>query len=588
MHYQLASSTDDWKHGDIFEKVASNAFGGASTTDDCSDVAGYLSDDEEQPTIERTDTFTQYNEISALEWAPHFCSQVQAPVAMLPPIVSCEPAERLTRRPPAAEYGNSFCDAGKNELGSAPISSNWREVMKLRKKLREIEKLQERLARGEMLDHLQLAKLEKHGDVLAEIARSDGDCGTDGQFQSASPDCDPRISSYEAFERRDVSVDAANTATVGPDWSRQAFATQSDPFAWTPFSSIAPVHTSAQEDPKETAFCQSDYVSVHSPPAERGLMFDLVAQAQQHAEVRAAQETGCQRQRRRGTTKHSEGSMMSRTSFADRVDMLAQGLLGSGAVQEETLAAIGCASLQLALDVNGCRVLQHALGITDLSAAAQLSAGLRGHVRELIHSPHGNYVLQKVVEVLPIAQASFISQELLGAGAEFARHRFGCRILCRLLEHSAGDEAGSDVVTDLVTEVVEDAISLSRHNFGRHVMQSVVEHGRPGQRHEVIRRMCRDLPRNLMNRNASFVIENILIHCSVEERQMIIDEFALCGSEVRAALAAGGRVGFASPEHWIVVTLSGRHPEAKCTARGPQCNITNVSTLRRAAPESKN
>jgi hypothetical protein len=542
----MALNTDDWKHVDPLGAVASIASGAASTTDACSEFAGYLSDDEEQPSLERTDTFTQYNESFALEWNPHPFSQVQMSGMMMVPTESCQHFESPTLCRSAGECGDTFSKIDKDELDFQPIGSN-KEIMKLRKKLREIEQLQERVASGKMVDHLQRAKLEKHDDVLSELARLEGYHGTECQLSLASREWHPRTSTFEAFDvdiASEVPVDVASIAITegGTDWSYQAFITQSSPFAWMPFEREfheASTHTSGLEI-SGGSFGEIEYTMQPLRPAEQGPMFDLVEQAQLHAEARAAKETSWPRRRRHGT-KYDVG--MSHTEFAERVAMHAQGLQGRASVQEQTMAAIRDSAVQLALDAGGCRLLQHALENTDLHTAALLSSRLQGHVRELINSPHGNYVIQKVIEVLPIAQASFVGQELLGAGADFARHRFGCRVICRLLEHSAGDERKDDAVTDLVTEVVVAATNLGRHNFGHHVIQSVLEHGRSAQRYEVIRQLCRDLPRNLMNRNSSFVIDKVLTDCAAEERQVLLDEFALCSSEARTVLARGGRLG---------------------------------------------
>ena len=41
-----------------------------------------------------------------------------------------------------------------------------KDVMKLRKKLQEIEKIEGKLQRGEKVDNLQLPKIEKKGEVV--------------------------------------------------------------------------------------------------------------------------------------------------------------------------------------------------------------------------------------------------------------------------------------------------------------------------------------------------------------------------------------------------------------------------------------
>jgi len=401
--------------------------------------------------------------------------------------------------------------------------------MKLRKRLREIERIQERVSCGAKVDHLQMAKLEKHAEVLAQIARAEEDVRVERQSSFESQGSCHHTSTPEVLVTEDsVNAQAAEVRNV---WSWPAYGTQDSSSAWIgPQGAVRPSEMQKGLSKRQLA--------------EQGLMAELVEQAQQQAEARAAKEATswnnhnsrqrCELPRRRDT--------LPRASFAVRVGKLAQDLDASGAVRENAIVAIGSAAVQLALDAAGCRLLQYALETADVNTAAQLSARLQGHVRELIHSPHGNYVIQKVIQVLPLAQAGFVVDELLGAGAVFARHRFGCRVLCRILEHASGEEPGKDAVTELLMEVVADAIDLSRHDFGKHVIQSLIEYGRPAQRGEVINKLCRDLTRSLMNHNASFVIEKILTDCGVEERRVVLDRVASGGSEVQAVLARRGRL----------------------------------------------
>merc|ERR1711871_975193 len=135
-----------------------------------------------------------------------------------------------------------------------------------------------------------------------------------------------------------------------------------------------------------------------------------------------------------------------------------------GSAEQQKLSATSlCGSvLDLALDSQGCHLVQDVLDVSNRKEAAELASELRGYIRTLIESKHGNYVLQKIIQVLPTSMASFIVEELQGIAGEMARHRYGCRILCRLFEHS-GTEAGT---VELVNELLSDAKDLSRHAYG--------------------------------------------------------------------------------------------------------------------------
>merc|ERR1712232_1016289 len=76
---------------------------------------------------------------------------------------------------------------------------------------------------------------------------------------------------------------------------------------------------------------------------EQGLMAELVEQAQQQAEARAAKEATSwnNRTRRQRRELPRRRNTLPRTSFAERVEKLAQDINAGGAVKEMAIAAIG-------------------------------------------------------------------------------------------------------------------------------------------------------------------------------------------------------------------------------------------------------
>merc|ERR1740138_364723 len=89
-----------------------------------------------------------------------------------------------------------------------------------------------------------------------------------------------------------------------------------------------------------------------------------------------------------------------------------------GEARAGALATIRGSVLDLAFDSVGCRVIQTALDVTSLKDGAELASELRGHIREAIESKHANYVVQKIVEVLPTSMVSFVVEELAGDADE--------------------------------------------------------------------------------------------------------------------------------------------------------------------------
>jgi hypothetical protein len=184
------------------------------------------------------------------------------------------------------------------------------------------------------------------------------------------------------------------------------------------------------------------------------------------------------------------------------------------------IASIRGAVLELAMDPLGCHLIQLALDVSDQKDGADLALELRGHVLTAIQSKHGNYVVQKIIEVLPTSMASFVVEELSASVLQVARHRYGCRILCRLLEHSATEEGTARLINNLLL----DARDLSRHAYGYHVVRCILEHGLPEHRHRIATALCGGVQRHAKHRHASFVVEKALAYCGEQARDCLANE----------------------------------------------------------------
>merc|ERR1712226_919813 len=69
-------------------------------------------------------------------------------------------------------------------------------------------------------------------------------------------------------------------------------------------------------------------------------------------------------------------------------------------------------------DKESSRAAQLSLQNSSHKEAAELAFGLRGQVRAATRSRHANYVVQKIIQVMPAGATSFVIDELLGAGSE--------------------------------------------------------------------------------------------------------------------------------------------------------------------------
>jgi hypothetical protein len=167
---------------------------------------------------------------------------------------------------------------------------------------------------------------------------------------------------------------------------------------------------------------------------------------------------------------------------------------------------------------------QRALRTASVKEAAALAEGLRGHVRGAVQSKHANYVVQVIVEVIPVAKTRFVVEELVGFGVESALHRCSCRVLCRILEHASLDDGATE---NLMQELLANAEHLTSTQFGSFVMRHILEFGSTEHRRKIALAICKDdavCRRFAKHQHASHVVERALRFCAYEEQRMIVEQ----------------------------------------------------------------
>lgn len=166
-------------------------------------------------------------------------------------------------------------------------------------------------------------------------------------------------------------------------------------------------------------------------------------------------------------------------------------------------------------DQSSCRAAQSVLEQVSVAQAALLASSLKGHVRRAARSKFANFVLQRVIEILPTDQCIFVVEELLGYADTTARNQHGCRILCRLLEHLApGCQSAA-----LSEELLLKARELCSHMYGTHVIRHLLEYGSPQQKQKLAATAI--LPcihKHAGHKLGSHVVEQALRHCSQEDQ----------------------------------------------------------------------
>jgi hypothetical protein len=203
---------------------------------------------------------------------------------------------------------------------------------------------------------------------------------------------------------------------------------------------------------------------------------------------------------------------------------LTRQLEAGGASKRNALSRIHGSVLTMAFEPFGCRVVQLAFDVADAAEKQSFVEELRGHVRDAIASPHANFVIQKIIEVMPISNVTFVAEELQTFASEAARHRFACRVLCRLVEHHLCDEKCSKTTNVLIDELLHEAEKLIHHNFARHVIELILEHGSAKHQQRIALAIRGDIFGNSKSRYASYVVEQALFRCSKTEQDSIASE----------------------------------------------------------------
>jgi len=207
---------------------------------------------------------------------------------------------------------------------------------------------------------------------------------------------------------------------------------------------------------------------------------------------------------------------------AETKEGLIQQLAAGGHGVRQAVSSLRGSVLRLSLEPFGCRVIQMALDVASASQKEDLVAELHDHVRLAISSPHANFVIQKVIEVLPIKSASFIAEELVTVAAEVARHRFGCRILSRLVEHHLCGNGSAPSADLLIDEVLLETDQLIHHNFARHVLELILEHGTENHKEKIAKSIRNNIHHYAKNRFASYVVEKALLFCPTQDTHAMV------------------------------------------------------------------
>jgi len=411
-----------------------------------------------------------------------------------------------------------------------------KEVLRLRKKLREIAKIEERLEAGMGMDPLQQPKLAKKEEMKSQLEQAEQAASEEQAEWEEHPadqveqDALLKPAGLQAADHHTlqapshlapmnvVQVPMLLCGMLAQQHEVQQQQQQQQPFAWQAYAFPSQDPQFAfieQQAPMPPHVWQpfTEHDAEHANPilstsAKRRLRRQRAVQAQRKPEALDMQAEA--------PAPLPQVSSPSNDTCTSNLgcDELTQALESGGQARDAVLAKLRGSVAQAAFESEGCRVVQAAIQMAEHAVLAELLLELHGYVREALASPHGNYVIQTIITALPLAMSAFVVKELIGVGAFAARHRFGCRILCRLIEHYGA----SDDLSVLMDEVLAEAEDLCRHPFAHHVLERALEH-LPERRARIARALSVDLLGHARHRCASHVVEAALLHCEGETRE---------------------------------------------------------------------
>ncbi|CAJ1413471.1 unnamed protein product [Effrenium voratum] len=177
--------------------------------------------------------------------------------------------------------------------------------------------------------------------------------------------------------------------------------------------------------------------------------------------------------------------------------------------------------LKLSLDRMGCWKVQAMIPKFTNTELEDLAKQLKGHVRELIESPHGNHVMQKFIEYASPQRLGFVLRELSAwAPAHFlAQHRYACRVLERILEHFP-----EEPIAGMLKSLVDHTEELMVHRYGNYVIRVLAEQGPEQAKAAVHHTLRKHLVRLARNDKGCTLVDVLLSYGKVNEQKPIVQE----------------------------------------------------------------
>eukprot|EP00435_Cladocopium_sp_Y103_P038349 s1539_g10.t1 len=157
-----------------------------------------------------------------------------------------------------------------------------------------------------------------------------------------------------------------------------------------------------------------------------------------------------------------------------------------------------------------------------------IQAELKGKILVCSQHLHGNFVLQKCVELLP-GSLSFIIKELKNHVLEAALHVYSCRVLQRLIEHCKHERPDMLGLFDILLRP-DTLQKLVLDPYGNNVVRAVLACGNKQHVQKIVKVfLCgeAELMVYARNRHGSLVLERCLESLNCDHKDLLTERNAL-------------------------------------------------------------
>jgi hypothetical protein len=194
---------------------------------------------------------------------------------------------------------------------------------------------------------------------------------------------------------------------------------------------------------------------------------------------------------------------------------------GSPKQRLHLLQKISPSLISIARDKKGTHSLQAIVALVDTEEEASLiKKTLEGSVFELSMDPRANYVIQKLINTLPIDSSHFLYQPLFNNFVQMANNSFGLLVLKQMMARVEQRDTLKQKIVELTCLNFE---KLIQNPFGNYAIQHIVEFY-PKESHIIKSKMLTKIIPYSSQKISSNVIEKCLTTCDSQFRRRVIEE----------------------------------------------------------------